>query len=1065
MEKISSAMTQLSQPRFSAVLPRERLFEQLDELKSHSMLWIGGSPGAGKTTLIASYLEERRLPAVWFAVQPAHAEPETLLASLQLAGTDPETPITEVIAKRGSGLRSDPAGSGSRVLRDLYHRLPRPGVLVFEDCHRVAPDALLHMLLADSAGEIPRGLHVVLIGRGEPPGLFTRLIANRAVGVLDPRDLCLTREETRALASAIVTEEPELEALHSACGGWAAGVAVTLERMRRNGARPQDAASEMRKTAFDYFAGEVFDRATREERRVLVSTALVPQVPAQLAEELGESSRAQRLLQRLASHQLFTRMTAASPPTYEYTSLFREFLLTRLEETLEPQELTASVSRASVILEQSGELDASAELQLRTQNWEALLRLICRHGMRLLAQGEVRTVRRWIAAFPASGASSDSPWLAYWSGAAAISENPVAARTQFENAWKRFEETADTVGQMLAAAAALETFQFEWSSFEAARLWIDRLEAALASAPTYPSLEMELRVMANLLFALTQVRPNPKHSRNCIARLRTLLDADVDVNHRLFAARSMLVAFCSRADVASANHISTRMRSMLEEPRCSSEVRASALTAIAYSLSVEGAFADADSVLQEAMSAAGTHPSTSRDPLYHLTSQLLAFSRRDAAAVADCARALRQAMDPTCHLGMSLLARSMAEQATLRGDPVAAANHCVAAVSQADAARAQPLRWLSRLALIGSLVAQGDCAHATHVLQQARGLAAEDVSEGWLREYELLGACVALRAGDRSECHRLLNRALITPACAPVASQIFSLLPTLAAELCTEALRCGIAVESVRGLIQRYRLPPPANAGDDWPWPFKVFVLGRFRILKGDTPIRFSRRTQRKPLELLQALIAFGGTEVGAGVLTDALWPDSEGDAGYHALESALHRLRQLLGAPGALTMAGGKLSLNRQQVWVDMWAIEREMQTIGARGAGGAERLARMRELYVGHFLEHESEKSWAVMRRQLLREKFVRCLREVARAYESQRLWQEAASVYQTGLELDSLSEDLHRGLIVCHRELGDHAEALQAYRRCRELLVRVLGVQPNGKTLAIYQSVTQNAVGQTG
>src|SRR5215472_16533691 len=83
-------------------------------------------------------------------------------------------------------------------------------------------------------------------------------------------------------------------------------------------------------------------------------------------------------------------------------------------------------------------------------------------------------------------------------------------------------------------------------------------------------------------------------------------------------------------------------------------------------------------------------------------------------------------------------------------------------------------------------------------------------------------------------------------------------------------------------------------------WPFRVYVLGRFRLLKGDEPIRFSRRIQRKPLELLQALIAFGGTEVGASTLTDVLWPDSEEDAGYHALESALYRLRQLLGRPDA---------------------------------------------------------------------------------------------------------------------------------------------------------------------
>jgi len=56
---------------------------------------------------------------------------------------------------------------------------------------------------------------------------------------------------------------------------------------------------------------------------------------------------------------------------------------------------------------------------------------------------------------------------------------------------------------------------------------------------------------------------------------------------------------------------------------------------------------------------------------------------------------------------------------------------------------------------------------------------------------------------------------------------------------------------------------------------FRVHVLGRFRLLTGDTPITIPPRL-RKPQELLQALIAFGGTEVSAGVLIDALWPDSE---------------------------------------------------------------------------------------------------------------------------------------------------------------------------------------------
>jgi DNA-binding SARP family transcriptional activator len=346
---------------------------------------------------------------------------------------------------------------------------------------------------------------------------------------------------------------------------------------------------------------------------------------------------------------------------------------------------------------------------------------------------------------------------------------------------------------------------------------------------------------------------------------------------------------------------------------------------------------------------------------------------------------------------------------------------------------------------------------------RASALLETDPQERWLGNGELLEAYRTLRAGDRTRCHQLLRTAISDAHDVPEAAQVCAVFPLAAAQLCAEALRESIAPECARRLIERHRLPAPAGAGQHWPWVYKVYVLGRFRLLKANAPIRFSRRAQRKPLELLQALIAFGATEVPARALIDALWPDSEGDAGYHALESALYRLRQLLGTPDALRMASSRLSLDRSQFWVDMWEFEDELRNNRRTETepNHPVRVDRIRQLYEGHFLEHETDKPWALKARQTLRDRFLRYMRDTARVYESRNLWQEAATVYQSGLELDSLSEDLYRGLMVCHRELGDHSEALHAYRRCRELLTKFLGVPPNAKTQAVYFSVRERAV----
>jgi LuxR family maltose regulon positive regulatory protein len=240
---------------------------------------------------------------------------------------------------------------------------------------------------------------------------------------------------------------------------------------------------------------------------------------------------------------------------------------------------------------------------------------------------------------------------------------------------------------------------------------------------------------------------------------------------------------------------------------------------------------------------------------------------------------------------------------------------------------------------------------------------------------------------------------------------------------------------------------------------FRVYVLGRFRLLTGDMPIAVPSRL-RKPQELLQALIAFGGTEVSAGVLIDALWPDSEGDAAYHALESALYRLRQLLGARDAVRMEGGKVSLNRDQFWVDMWEFQEELQSPQDPQANGLQRVGRLRHLYRGAFLQHETEKPWVLKARHELRDRLLRAIRDAALECERLRHWEDAANLYRSGIELDSLNEGLYRGLMACHEQLGDHSEALLAYRRCRELLTRFLGIPPNAKTQALYHSVRERA-----
>jgi DNA-binding SARP family transcriptional activator len=201
---------------------------------------------------------------------------------------------------------------------------------------------------------------------------------------------------------------------------------------------------------------------------------------------------------------------------------------------------------------------------------------------------------------------------------------------------------------------------------------------------------------------------------------------------------------------------------------------------------------------------------------------------------------------------------------------------------------------------------------------------------------------------------------------------------------------------------------------------------------------------------------------VETGRLAAILWPDAAGDAAKVSFDSTLYRLRKLIDQDAALTLVEGKLSLDRRQCLVDVWAFERlAREADEARGPEAVAIARRLLDAYPGHFLATDEDQPWLMSLRDRLRSKLLRAVLALGRALEADARWEDAIALYRRALELDNLAEDLYRSLMVCYRELGRPSEGLQAYRRCKELLSVVLGLQPSPETENVRQSLDAGAL----
>lgn len=247
--------------------------------------------------------------------------------------------------------------------------------------------------------------------------------------------------------------------------------------------------------------------------------------------------------------------------------------------------------------------------------------------------------------------------------------------------------------------------------------------------------------------------------------------------------------------------------------------------------------------------------------------------------------------------------------------------------------------------------------------------------------------------------------------------------------------------------------------------PIRIHTLGRFGIQIDGQALAPKKLRQQKPVEMLQCLIAQGGRGINKEYLSNAVWPEADGDDAANSYDVTLYRLRKILKHKDALLAIDSRLTINNETIWVDAWTFERLLNQVDqlmrltenkAIESAVINILDQAMHLYQGGFLIHESLRPWGLSMQERLRSKLMRSIIQVGNQAEVLGQWQIASHCYQTGLEIDPLYELFYQRLMICYRDTQRKAEALALYQRCRANLFTGLGVTPSLSTEKIRSSL---------
>lgn len=1068
-------LAKLTRPRLHNAVPRERLFSRLEEERERrSALCVVGPPGAGKTTLVASWLDSRKMRGIWYQVDRGDSDLATFFFYLRLAAT-PFSKRQRSLPLLTPEYLPDIEGFARRFFRELFCRLPQGATLVLDNYQEVPPEQRFHTIVAQSIDEIPPGISLIAISRRDPPDCYARLIANENVSFIQWEELRLTPQEAHAIsARRKVLADEEFGALYRASDGWAAGLTLMLERLMASGIVPQAIEAESREGVFNYFASVIFDRLPAETQQVTLTTALLPQITARSAELISGSPHAAHILEQLYRERHFTDRRILVPShqeprpndgtllvAYQYHPLFRAFLLERARLTWTFEERQRFSLVAASLLEADGHLDEAIAVYVEHAQWTRAVELITTQASKLIAQGRWQTLQSWLQRLP-EHVIHETPWLLYWWGISLLAVNQHDARKLLEQAHSSMQVHDDIVGQLLSAAGLIDSHYYLWASFTAMDRWIEVIQALLETKPIFGTVEAELHVHSSLLIALSYRQPGNPMLAGCVARVTELLDTQADVNHRVTAG-TFLLGYCYfAAEYDLAKRVIGAIEPLLSHPDVTSLNRLWWRARVGYHAYHIADYHAAVQALDEAANIshkeglAGLH---SAEPLLAYFKGLVALSNRDLAAAHECIATLRRLANPQRRFDMWYL-QFFESVIALIGHDLSRSHELVRTSIQT--AVEMGMVYIEELSLTLSahvLTHMGRYEEALQVASEARRLVKQSVIHDMATEAMFLEAYIAVRRGEHEQAAVLVENAFEHSRQTNYAFW-FRFMPDVLPEACALALSGGIQKSYVSEVVRRYDISPPSSNAKHWPWPLQISTLGRFAIVRQGVPMSISRGATGKPMELLKTVIALGMQGVSVNTVIDYLWPDAEGDAAQKAFGITLHRLRKQLGDERALVLKGGSIGIDERVCWVDVAAFERMTHEDPNHGPQTAEALRcavnELKEIYQGRFLNADASRPWILVSQQRLHARFLATVSKWGTALGSVGDAECCAALYRHALEIDSCSEPLYRRLMQCSERAGNIGDACEVYRQCCEAL-RAAGIHgPSPETEALYRSL---------
>ncbi|MBW1790505.1 MAG: AAA family ATPase, partial [Deltaproteobacteria bacterium] len=406
-------------------LHRRRLLDRLDEHLQRPLTLISAPAGYGKTTLASCWLETSDDLSAWVTLDEGDNDLRLFLSYFLTAiQTIFPNMGRQTLAMVNVAMIAPVKAIVGSLINEI-DRIEQPFILVLDDSHLIKDESVLEVL-NQLLRHPPQSMHLVLIGRRDPPLPISSLRAKGLLTEIRTQDLRFSEMETATFLTQELGTQVDLAtvaALEEKTEGWVTGLRLAVLSMRHRDVIDQKLLEPHVDAQYvmEYLFTEVFSQQPPEISQYLLNTAILDRFCGPLCEALckhGVESFTGKIggwefIAWLKKENMFLIPLDAENRWFRYHHLFQKLLVNQIKRHQGPEKINDLHAQAGAWLAENGIIEEALQHYLAAEDIPSAMQLVAQHGHNLMNNQQWPDLERLIGMLPRDRVEQDPELLIF----------------------------------------------------------------------------------------------------------------------------------------------------------------------------------------------------------------------------------------------------------------------------------------------------------------------------------------------------------------------------------------------------------------------------------------------------------------------------------------------------------------------------------------------------------------------------------------------------------------------------------------------------------------------------